>query len=158
MDSSRASLQVRCEMVSVIVLRGGGAATETLLLQRSRGRMASVWTYCGGHVEEGEHGWQAALRELLEETSLVPDAFYASTYSEQFYSAHDDVVEIVPAFVARVSAKARVRLNDEHLDHLWVTLDEAAERFPFGSQRDLLAHIRREFVEREPLGYLQVPV
>lgn len=160
-------------MVSVIVLRdgvvrdgvlgggvlsGGGATTETLLLQRRGGRMASVWTYCGGHVEVGERGWQAALRELKEETNLVPDAFYYTTFTEQFYSAPDDVVEIVPAFVARVSAEAQVHLNDEHLDHRWVALDEAAQLFPFGSQRDLLAHVKREFVEREPIGYLRLPV
>ena len=151
-------MSVRCEMVSVIVLRGGGVATETLLLQRSGGRMASAWTYCAGHVEAEERGWEAALRELKEETGLVPEAFYATTFTEQFYSAYDDVVEIVPAFVARVSAHAQVRLNAEHLDHRWVTIAKAAEIFPFGSQRDLLEHVRREFVEREPIDYLKFPL
>lgn len=152
------TLPVRCTMVSIIALRGSNRSTETLLLKRSRGRMASIWTYCAGHVEAGERGWQAALRELREETSLIPQALYSTTFCEQFYSAHDDAVEIVPAFVARVQAEARVRLNPEHSDYRWVPLEEAGALFPFGSQRELLEHVQREYVEREPPHYLQVPL
>jgi 8-oxo-dGTP pyrophosphatase MutT (NUDIX family) len=36
-----------------------------LLCQRARSR---VWATPGGHVERGEKAWEAAIRELLEET------------------------------------------------------------------------------------------
>lgn len=153
---TQGTLTVRCTMVSIIVLRGEGPATELLMLQRATGRLASVWGYCAGHVEAGERGWEAALRELAEETGLVPTTLYSSTFCEQFYSAADDVIEVVPAFVARVPHEPAVRLNSEHMEYRWVPIADAADRFPFGSQRDLVAHVRREYVDREPSAYLAV--
>lgn len=149
-------IDVRCEMVSVLVLRGCGPEARLLALRRGTGYLAGVWSYCAGHVEAGETGRQAARRELLEETGLVPEELYATSFCEQYYSPAGDRIEVVPAFVARVAASARVVLNGEHVDHGWVSVDEAMDLVPFGSQRDLLAHVRREFLEREPAGFLRV--
>ena len=149
-------IPTRCRMVSVIVLRGAGAATRMLVLRRAGDYLHGVWSYVAGHVEAGETGWQAALRELREETALVPESFWATSFCERFYLAASDTIELVPAFVARVAEEAEVRLNGEHSAFRWVTLDEAFERLPFGSQRDLLAHVRREFVAREPSPFLRL--
>lgn len=147
---------VRCRMVSVVVLRGTGAATRMLLLRRAGAYLHGVWSYVAGHVEAGEKGWQAALRELHEETALVPRGFWATSFCESFYLTVADAVEIVPAFVARVAEDAVPVLNDEHSALRWVTLEEAAELLPFGSQRELIAYVRREFVEREPAPFLRI--
>ena len=143
-------LPVRCSIVSVVVLCGTGGLTRMLLARRAGGYLAGAWSYIAGHVQDGEAGWQAARRELFEETGLVPEALYATGFCEQFYRARPEGIEIVPAFVARVDEHATVRLNHEHSAWCWLDLDEAAARLPFGSQRDLLAHVRREFVERTP--------
>ncbi len=152
-----AELPLRCVMVSIVVLRGAGAATRMLLLQRRSAYMDGAWTYVAGHLESGEAGWQTARRELAEETGLVPEALYATSFCEQFYDAGNDCNQIVPAFVARVSDHARVQLNAEHAAFRWVILDEAMEQLPFGSQRDLLAQVRREFIERTPPDILRMP-
>lgn len=152
-----AELSLRCGMVSIVVLRGVGAATCMLLLQRRARYMEGAWTYVAGHLEPGETGWQTARRELAEETGLQPDALYATSFCEQFYDAGNDCIQIVPAFVARVADAARVQLNAEHAAFRWVTLDEAMEQLPFGSQRDLLVQVRREFVERTPADILRMP-
>lgn len=149
-------LPVRCTMVSIVVLQGDGADTRMLLAQRRSHYMDGVWTYVGGHVEAGEAGWQTARRELAEETGLVPEALYATSFCEQFYDVGNNCIQIVPAFIARVGADAVVDLNGEHSAYAWLGLDEAAERLPFGSQRDLLAHVRREFVERTPASILRM--
>ena len=149
-------IPTRCRMVSVIVLRGAGAATRMLVLRRAGDYLHGVWSYVAGHVEAGETGWQAALRELREETALVPESFWATSFCERFYLAASDTIELVPAFVACVAEDAEVRLNGEHSAHRWVTLDDAGELLPFGSQRDLLAHVRREFVAREPSPFLRL--
>lgn len=78
-------------------------------------------------MEAFEKGWQAALRELCEETALVPEDFWTTSFCETFYLAVADAVEIVPAFVARVATDAIPVLNDEHSALRWVTLEEAAE-------------------------------
>ncbi|MGB3497404.1 MAG: NUDIX domain-containing protein [Rhodanobacter lindaniclasticus] len=147
---------VRCRMVSIVVLRGVGAATQMLLLRRAGSYLHGAWSYVAGHVEAGETGWQAAMRELREETALAPEGFWATSFCEQFYRASVDAVELVPAFVARVAGDALPRLNGEHSAFRWATLDEAAALLPFGSQRELLAHVRCEFVEREPSPFLRL--
>lgn len=151
-------VSIRCSMVSNVVLRGCGASTRMLLLRRHSSYLDGVWSYVAGHVEEGETGWQAALRELREETGLVPETFYATSFCEEFYDAAGDCIQLVPAFVARVAAHAEVRLNAEHSAFRWVNLSEAAEALPFGSLRALIAHVQREFVEREPHPALRLEV
>lgn len=143
-------------MVSVLALRGHADATRLLAVQRAGAYLNGIWSYIAGHIEAGEAGWQTALRELYEETALVPAELYATSFCEHFYSSHDDCIEAVPAFVARIADAAEVRLNPEHSAFRWVSLADAARLFPFGSQRDLLAHVQREFIERAPNPWLRV--
>ena len=150
------AIPVRATMVSIVVLRGAGAATRMLVARRAGAYLHGVWSYIAGHVEAGEKGWQAALRELREETRLVPASFWATSYCETFYAAASDSVEIVPAFVARVADDAEVHLNGEHSAFRWANLDEARAQLPFGGQRALVDYVRSEFVEREPHPMLQI--
>lgn len=152
----RSGIPVRCTMVSLVVLRGTGESTRMLLARRAGGYLDGVWSYIAGHREAGETGWQAVLRELREETALVPENFWATSFCEQFYDAGNDTVELVPAFVACVDEHAPAHLNAEHSAYRWVTLAEAADILPFGSQRELVAHVRREFVERAPAAALRI--
>ena len=144
-------------MVSVVVLRGAGADTRILLLQRASEYLRGVWSYVAGHIEDGETAAQAARRELAEETGLAPRAFYATSFCEQFYDAGNDCIMIVPAFVAYADGDCAVRLNREHSALRWLALDAALRELPFGSQRDLIAHVRREFVNRTPQPVLRLP-
>lgn len=150
------ALPIRCTMVSVLALKGNAARTRILLVRRAGSYLRGVWSYVAGHVEHGETGWQAALRELREETGLVPEALYATSFCERFYFAPANCIEVVPAFVARIADDACVRLNAEHSAFRWVTPATAARRFPFGSQRDLLAHVQREFIRRAPSPFLRI--
>ncbi len=150
------NLPVRCRMVSIVALRGTGAATRMLVVRRAGAYLHGVWSYVAGHIESGEAGWQAALRELREETALAPESFWATSFCEQFYAVRSDSIELVPAFVARVADDAEVHLNGEHSAYRWVSLDEAFELLPFGGQRELIAYVRREFVERRPSPSLRI--
>ena len=152
-----AELSVRCSMVSIVVLRGSGARTRMLIMRRHAGWLGGVWSYVAGHIEAGEDGAQAARRELAEETGLVPAAFHATSFCEQFYDPATACIQLVPAFVARVDNDAQVHLNREHSAFRWVTLARASRELPFGSQRDLIAHVQREFVQREPHERLRLP-
>jgi dATP pyrophosphohydrolase len=152
----RGEIPVRSTMVSVVVLRGVGESARMLLARRAGEYLNGVWSYIAGHVEAGESGAQAALRELREETALRPESFWATSYCEQFYAAASHTIELVPAFVGRVADDAAVRLNGEHSAFRWATLAEAAEALPFGGQRELVAYVRREFVACEPAAALRL--
>lgn len=151
-----ATVPVHCTMVSIVALRGNAAGSEVLLVQRASAYLNGVWSYVAGHIEAGETAPQAARRELAEETGLTPASLYATSFCEQFYSAQTGAVEIVPAFVALIAADARVRLNGEHTAFRWTAFNAAAQAVPFGSQRDLFAQIRREFIERSPNELLRI--
>ncbi len=143
-------------MVSVVALRGEPGRAQVLLLRRAGEYLHGAWSYVAGHVEPGETGWQTARRELFEETGLVPEHLYATSFCEQFYSVAGDAIEVVPAFVARVAAGAEVRLNGEHWAARWVAISAAMDALPFGSQRDLLAYVQREFTDRTPCEALRI--
>lgn len=151
-----ADIPVRCTMASVVVLRGSAQDARVLLVLRAGPGLRGAWSYIAGHLEIGESLWQCALRELLEETSLAPVAFYSADQSEQFYDVHAECVQLVPAFVAVVANDAVVQLNREHSAFRWLDFAEAINALPFGGQRDLFAHVQREFVQRTPPSWLRL--
>ena len=146
---------VRVWTVSVVVLRGDGAAAQTLLMRRT-GSNAGTWCQVAGRIEPGEPAWRAALRELREETGLSPDSLWSADYLERFYEPACEVVSVVPVFVARVPIDAEPVLNDEHDAYRWLPLQDAVDVVSFGGQRDMLAWIGREFVDRAPNPYLRI--
>ncbi|MEF2071953.1 NUDIX hydrolase [Consotaella aegiceratis] len=138
-----------------MVLRRLASTTQVLLLCRTRS-LAGEWCQVAGGIEMGEAAWQTALREIKEETALSVDTLYSADICEQFYEPDRDSITLVPVFVAFVGADEVVTLNDEHSDFRWVSFDEAERMVPFPGQRHVLAHIRREFVEREPHPLLRI--
>lgn len=150
-------IPTRCSLVSVIPVRGHGEHARTLLLHRAKVHLHGLWTYAAGHLEPGEKAWQAAVRELAEETDLQPMALYSADQCETYYDVREECVAVVPAFVAFVAPDALVRLDAEHDDHAWLTFPEAIERLPFGGQRTLYAHIEREFILQPPPPALRMP-
>ena len=96
-----------------------------LLLRRTRPPVGA-WCQIAGRIEDGEKAWQAALRELREETGIRPEKLYSADICEQFYEAGRDAITVAPVFVAIVDKSATVSLNHEHSAYRWVSFDEAA--------------------------------
>jgi len=144
-----AEIPVRSSAVSVVVLRAVGDRHEVLLLKRNNSPVGE-WCQIVGSLEDGETAWQGGLRELAEETGLVPDRFYSADDCEQFYRPESDDILIIPVFVGFVSGQREVALNDEHSDYAWLTFKEARRRVPFSGQRRVLKSVQREFVRRKP--------
>ncbi|HQR18148.1 MAG TPA: NUDIX domain-containing protein, partial [Gemmatimonadales bacterium] len=93
--------QVRVSMIDLYVARPDGAGFEFLVLRRSaRGRSPGAWEAVHGHLEDGERPDTGAIRELLEETGLVPAALYNLSRVESFYLHRTDEVAMIPVFVA----------------------------------------------------------
>lgn len=122
-----------------------------LLIRRCSPYLFGTWQMVSGKVEEGETAWQAALREIWEETGLRPDHFYSADAVETFYMKDCDQVMHCPVFVAMVTNPGPVKLCPrEHDAFAWVDLDEALQRLVWSEQKRVLSHIHREFVLKEP--------
>lgn len=148
-------IQINAFLVSLVALRRVDTEWQVLLLKRTR-TIVGEWCQVAGSIEEGETAWQAALRELEEETGLTPKTFYSADICEQFYEADRDAITMAPVFVAIIDPSAKVSLNREHSDHRWLRFDEAIDRVPFGGQRRVLLSIEEEFVRRPPQEHLRI--
>ncbi|UWQ29542.1 NUDIX domain-containing protein [Leisingera sp. M527] len=148
-------IPIRAFLVSLVAIRKTNVRHEVLLLKRTQ-TLAGEWCQVAGSIEEGETAWQAALRELEEETGLKPTALYSADTCEQFYEADRDSITLAPVFAGFIENTARVTLNHEHSDYCWVSFDEAAEMVAFGGQRRVLRWIEDEFVKRPPSRHLLI--
>lgn len=148
-------IAVRPFLVSLVALRDKGTHHEVLLMKRTQS-LAGEWCQVAGSIEEGETAWQAALRELDEETGLKPAALYSADICEQFYEAARDAITMAPVFVGIIDPADTVSLNEEHSDYRWSTFDDAVEMVAFGGQRRILRWIEEEFVNRSPSRHLLI--
>ncbi len=102
---------------------------EFLLLKRSKGHIyEGQWRMIGGKVEEGETYWQAALRELKEETGLIPKKFWTLPGINQFYEPKTDQILSIPAFAAEIDPAHKPRLDEEHQKAEWFGIEDAAKK------------------------------
>jgi dATP pyrophosphohydrolase len=133
------------------VLRGTGASLECLVLRRSTGgRCPGAWEVVHGHVEKGEGPAEAALREMREESGLVPLRFYNASRVEAFYQHGSDSVALVPVFVAFVADDAEPVLSDEHDAAEWLGTAAAQERVAWPREARALEDIQRLFRNGHP--------
>ncbi len=123
-------------------MRHTGALLECLVLRRSAGgRCPGSWETVHGHIEPGERPAEAATRELVEETGLVPERLYNLSRVESFYQHRIDEVALVPVFVAIVAEGNEVRLGSEHDRFEWLDAAQAEGRFAWPRERRALADI-----------------
>lgn len=116
-------------LVDVLVLRQGAGGFECLVLCRSGiGRSPGSWEMVHGKSDPGESPKDAALRELREETGFTPLRLYNLSRVESFYLHKTDTVTLVGMFAAFVD-QSPVQLSEEHTDFIWLSVDEARQKF-----------------------------
>jgi dATP pyrophosphohydrolase len=129
-----------------------------LVIKRRSSYLRDTWQMISGRIEPGEKGWQAALREIKEETGLVPDRLYSANQLEQFYEVSQNCINLVPVFVGFVDTDQSVILSPEHSEYRWIEVHKAADYLRFDHQRTMLQFIEREFVQQEPNEFLRINV
>jgi dihydroneopterin triphosphate diphosphatase len=128
--------------VDTYALRGAGETLEVLALRRGpNGRNPGSWETVHGTIETGETPVQASLRELREETGLVPEKFYNLSRTEAFYQHRTDQLAMIPVFAAFVAPDASVTLSAEHDRAEWLRVRAAAGRFAWPRERRALDDI-----------------
>ena len=110
-----------------------------LIFKRSSKKIyGNQWRMVGGKVKEGETSWKGALRELKEETGLIPAKFWTIPSINQFYEAKSDMVHSIPAFAAELDDNADIRLNEEHSEFKWVSIEGIEPYISWPEQRRLM--------------------
>lgn len=127
-------------VVEVAVIRRVGRAWRVLTLERAQGtRSPGAWEVIHGHIEKGETPVQAALREVREETGLVPERVY-SIGVNPFFLPRADAVQLAVAFAAVVTDE-RFRLSAEHVRGRWAAFGTARTYLAWPRTHELLRQV-----------------
>lgn len=147
-------------MVNCYVVRLSRGGYELLQLRRAAGNsLSGAWSVVRGKIKADETAWQAALRELQEETSLHPSEFYQLDTLDAFYLAADDTAWNCPGFCAIVDGDAAIVLNHEHDAHRWIDRKNIDRDFLWPGERLQLAELCREILDNGPAKkFLRVPL
>lgn len=139
-------------LVDVYPYRRSGPSHEFLLLRRSPGVVyAGDWRMVGGKIRQGEAAWQAARRELEEETGCRPVLMWTVPSVNVFYEWQTDTVRVIPAFAAEIDSDPV--LNHEHDAYQWLDCDEACARLQWPEQRRLLGIVHAELDRDIPVSW-----
>jgi dATP pyrophosphohydrolase len=138
--------------VSLFVARQTASNShEFLQVLRVRGKyMGQTWQLVTGGIDEGETAWQAALRELREETGLAPIELFQVDVLNTFYLAKTDTISMSPMFCAIVAPDAHVQLNHEHTEFRWVPRDQMESRIMWPGERAAFVELCREILDNGP--------
>jgi dATP pyrophosphohydrolase len=121
-----------------------------LLLERRE--PAGWWQSVTGSLEPDEMPWEAAVRELAEETGLAPAGLLDLGVNQVFTIAPawrhryapDDTENLEHAFALRVAAPVAVTIDPvEHLRFEWLPLATAMERASSATNRAAIELIGR---------------
>jgi len=112
-----------------------------LLLKRAKTKIYEhLWQGVAGKIEAGEAAWEAAMRELKEETGFEPVRIFVADHVSKFYEAHGDWVNMVPVFGIEVEDE-EVKLSDEHCEFKWVDFNTAHQTLIWSGQKDGIAAV-----------------
>ena len=142
-------MNIRTDKIAVFVARpsADAASHEFLQLHRTADEeIGGTWQTVRGTIEADETAVAAALRELREETALLPREFYRLGTVETFYDrGSDSIVHSIP-FFALIDRGAKISLNQEHGEIRWVAEHETDAMFMWPSEKPLLREIRDELL------------
>ena len=146
-------------LIDVYAYRIKEGEPEFLLLLRSAKKIyAHQWRMIGGKVKEGEKYWEAALRELHEETGLSPKEFWTIPSLNTFYEVNSDQIHHIPAFAVELSPEAAPNLDSEHTEYRWISIDELDSYLSWPEQRRLIRLTNDLLVNDQILPEWRIPI
>lgn len=125
---------------------------QVLLLRRvSTDSLPGDFQMVSGKREGSEKLLSAVLREVAEETGLIPDRLYSADFVETFYVEKYDQIFFCAVFVGFIESDQVLRLSpQEHDKAIWVSFEKAYELLEFSGQKKALLHIVENFIQKKP--------
>ncbi len=137
-------MRIISNMIEAHIFRETENGLEFLLLKRAEKEIyPGLWQMVTGEVEADETAYQAALREIKEETGLTPERIWVVPNVNTFYSHELNVISLLPVFAARVKVNETVKICEEHSDSCWYNPEEAKNLLAWEGQRHSVELITR---------------
>jgi dATP pyrophosphohydrolase len=127
------SVEVR--VIDCHIVRMENDIPQYLLLKRTNDvKYPGIWQCVTGKIEPNEKPFQTALRELNEETGLVPKSIWTIDVVNHFYEACEDRMNLIPVFGVEVESTS-VTLSKEHCDLVWCEFEKAKSMLLWNQQK-----------------------
>ncbi|MGA7720740.1 MAG: NUDIX domain-containing protein [Ignavibacteriaceae bacterium] len=135
-------------LIEAHIFRKTKNGIELLLLKRSETEIyPGLWQMVSGKIQVNEKAYQTALREIKEETGLIPDKFWVAPNVNSFYYPEKDYISLLPVFAALVDSKSKVKISNEHSEYKWVNPAKAKRMLAWAGQRQSVEIIREYFTK-----------
>ncbi|MCS7054380.1 MAG: NUDIX pyrophosphatase [Ignavibacterium sp.] len=139
-------MKVATNYIEAHIIRKSNDQIEFLLLKRASHQwFPNLWQMVSGKIKDGEKAYESALREIQEETGLVPEKLWVVPNINSFYLFEDDVIHQVPVFLGLVDYNSLVKISSEHSEFKWVLADEAKKLLSWPGQRKSVEIIQECF-------------
>lgn len=127
----------------IIVFRRTREGLKFLILYHRGG----YWNFPKGHIEAEEKSWQAALREVREETGLKSTELrFEQNFKERqqfiFNREKEKIFKIVILFLAETH-QPRITVSDEHAGYGWFACPDAIKIL--GKYKDNVRILQRAY-------------
>ena len=146
------------KLIDLYLYKLSDGQPKFLLFRRAKGKMyEGQWRMIGGKVHADETYWQAALRELMEETSLKPMRFWTIPSVNQFYEHSTDTILSIPAFAAEIAEDDSIVLDSEHTEYMWIQPEDASTYIQWPEQIRLIQLTSQLITSNKILDDWRVP-
>ena len=127
--------KMETRVIDAYVYRKTSKGIKYLILKRAKTKIYEhLWQGVAGKIEKGEEAWEAAIRELKEETNLKPATMFIADHISSFYEKHRDRINFVPVFGIEVDSDD-VSISSEHCEFKWVEFEIALSHLVWNGQK-----------------------
>lgn len=142
-------MKIISNLIEAHIFREQNGKLEFLLLKRSPDEYyPNIWQMITGKIKKDETAYNTALREIKEETNLIPEKFWVAPNVNSFYSAEKDYICLMPVFAAKVNYDSKVIISKEHSEYKWLSPEEAKKILAWDGQRKSVDVIVDYFLNR----------
>ncbi len=153
-------MELITNLIEAHIFRQTEGGIEFLLLKRAETEIyPGLWQMVSGKIKKDEKAFEAALREIKEESSLIPKKFWAAPNINSFYDLDKDSISFLPVFAALVDKNIEVSISHEHSEYAWCLPDEAKKLLAWPGQRESVDLIAHYFIkEPEFLNFIEIKI
>ena len=126
---------IKINAVDCHVVYWEGDIPRFLTIKRaSNERYPLIWQCVTGGIKNNEKAFEAAIRELKEETGLNAEKIWTVDRVNNYYDPKYDTVFLIPIFGVQVRKKD-VELSSEHIDYYWGDVESVKKKILFNQQK-----------------------
>lgn len=113
------------------------------------------WNFAKGHLEENERSFEAAIREVREETGLEKNELFLRRdfrINDHFFFTQEKqrIFKIVIYYLAE-TRKKEIKISDEHQGFAWLPYEEARRLLMYPQLKNILRKANDAILQRKSL-------